>query len=44
MKTEINGKHKEFGDRREGQVEGIVRELGMDMYTLKMDNHQGPTI
>lgn len=33
--------------RGEGCREGIVRELGTDMYTLlylKMDNKQGPTI
>ena len=31
---------------REGQVEGIVRELGMDVYTVifKMNNQQGPTL
>ena len=29
-------------ERRMG--EGIVRELGMDAYTLRMDNPQGPTV
>ena len=34
-------KSLETGER---MGEGIVRELGMDAYTLRMDNHQGPTV
>ena len=35
-----------YGSQREGWKEGIVRELGMDMYTIifKMNNPQGPTL
>ena len=45
--SEFAFKAEETDASREGWGEGIVRELGMDMYTLlylKWDNQQEPTV